>query len=120
VDGLGRGSTRRPRPPRSAASPGSRYYARRLQDWGAAGAHAATGAAAVGLPFGATLKRFRLGAGLTQETLAERARLSARAVSDLERGVARAPRPGTLALLARALTPGARASGTSAKTSVRR
>jgi non-specific serine/threonine protein kinase len=40
---------------------------------------------------------------LTQEALAARARLSARAVSDLERGVNRVPRPGTLALLARAL-----------------
>jgi predicted ATPase len=69
----------------------------------AGGAHAAAGAATGGPPFGAALKRFRLAAGLTQEALAERARLSARAVSDLERGVARAPRPGTLALLARAL-----------------
>jgi non-specific serine/threonine protein kinase len=43
---------------------------------------------------------------LTQETLAARARLSARAVSDLERGVNRVPRPGTLALLARALRLG--------------
>ena len=59
-----------------------------------------------GRSFGVALKRYRLGAGLTQEALAERARLSARAVSDLERGVARAPRPGTLALLARALRLG--------------
>ena len=72
----------------------------------AAGAPAATGDADAGPAFGVALKRFRLGAGLTQEGLAERARLSARAVSDLERGVARAPRPGTLALLARALRLG--------------
>ena len=35
--------------------------------------------------FGALLKRQRLAAGLTQEALAERAGLSAKAVSDLER-----------------------------------
>jgi predicted ATPase len=76
---------------------------------GAAGARA-------GRPFGAALKRYRLAAGLTQEALAERARLSARAVSDLERGVNRAPRPGTLALLAKALRlgPEARAALTAA------
>jgi transcriptional regulator with XRE-family HTH domain len=36
--------------------------------------------------FGALLKRHRLAAGITQEGLAERAGISARAVSDLERG----------------------------------
>ena len=72
----------------------------------AAGAPAAAGDADAGPAFGVALKRFRLGAGLTQEALAERARLSARAVSDLERGVARAPRPGTLTLLSRALRLG--------------
>jgi predicted ATPase/DNA-binding CsgD family transcriptional regulator len=54
-------------------------------------------------PFGAALKRHRLAAGLTHEALAERAGLSARAISDLERGVARAPRPASLRLLADAL-----------------
>jgi predicted ATPase/DNA-binding XRE family transcriptional regulator len=53
--------------------------------------------------FGAALKRFRLAAGLTHEALAERAVLSARTISDLERGVAQAPRRQTLALLARGL-----------------
>jgi predicted ATPase/transcriptional regulator with XRE-family HTH domain len=53
--------------------------------------------------FGTLLKRFRLAAGLTLETLAERAALSARAISDLERGVSRAPRSETLALLLHAL-----------------
>src|SRR5262245_13170147 len=53
--------------------------------------------------FGAVLKRFRLAAGLTHEALAEQARLSARAISDLERGVTRAPRRETLALLTSAL-----------------
>src|SRR5690349_791272 len=55
------------------------------------------------LPFGALLKRQRLARGLTQEALAERAGLSARAISDLERGVNLAPRKETLRLLADAL-----------------
>jgi len=54
-------------------------------------------------PFGELLKRYRLTAGLTQEALAERAGLSARAVSDLERDAARLPRLDSLALLADAL-----------------
>src|SRR5689334_15924946 len=61
--------------------------------------------------FGAVLKRFRLAAGLTHEALAERAGLGARTISDLERGVSRAPRVDTLALLVAALglTPEQRA-----------
>ncbi len=38
------------------------------------------------LPFGDLLRRLRLAAGLSQEALAERAGLSARGISDLERG----------------------------------
>ncbi|HET8629857.1 MAG TPA: AAA family ATPase [Thermomicrobiales bacterium] len=53
--------------------------------------------------FGALLRRHRLAAGLTQEALAERAGLSARAVSDLERDAARTPRLESVALLAAAL-----------------
>ena len=53
--------------------------------------------------FGALLRRQRLAAGLTQEALAERAGLSAKAVSDLERDPARTPRLGTVTLLADAL-----------------
>lgn len=62
--------------------------------------------------FGALLKRYRLAAGLTQEELAERARLSVRAISDLERGLHRAPQKETVALLADALavTPPERAA----------
>jgi predicted ATPase len=56
-----------------------------------------------GAAFGTLLRRCRLAAGLTHETLAERAALSARAISDLERGVTRAPRSDTLALLVNAL-----------------
>lgn len=54
-------------------------------------------------PFGALLRRYRMLAGLTQESLAERAGISARAVSDLERGVNRTPRAETLELIAAAL-----------------
>ena len=54
-------------------------------------------------PFGVLLRQYRAAAGLTQEALAERARLSARAVSDLERGINRTPRRETLTLLADAL-----------------
>src|SRR4051794_24110366 len=56
-----------------------------------------------GLTFGDLLRRHRRAAGLSQEALAERARLSARAISDLERGVKHAPRPTTVQLLAQAL-----------------
>ncbi len=53
--------------------------------------------------FGALLKRYRLAAGLTQEELAERAGLSVRAISDLERGLHRSPQKETINLLADAL-----------------
>jgi predicted ATPase/DNA-binding XRE family transcriptional regulator len=56
------------------------------------------------LPFGVLLRRLRLAAGLSQEELAERARLSVQAVSALERGVRRAPYRDTIELLADALT----------------
>ena len=53
--------------------------------------------------FGELLRRRRLAAGLTQETLAERAGISAKAVSDLERDPDRTPRLDTIGLLADAL-----------------
>src|SRR5438270_10574853 len=53
--------------------------------------------------FAALLKRYRVAAGLTQQELAERARLSVRGISNLERGVRRLPQPDTIALLAEAL-----------------
>ncbi len=53
--------------------------------------------------FGAMLKRYRMAAGLTQEALAERANLSTRAISDLERGLSRAPRYDTLDMLTSAM-----------------
>lgn len=53
--------------------------------------------------FGELLRRYRIAAGLTQEELAERAGLSARAIGALETGDRRAPRKDTVALLATAL-----------------
>ncbi len=53
--------------------------------------------------FAALLKRQRLAAGLTQEALAERAGLSAKAVGDLERDPERSPRLVTVTMLADAL-----------------
>src|SRR5262245_36252298 len=54
------------------------------------------------LDFGDVLRRYRRAAGLTQAALAERARLSVRAITDLERGVNRSPRQETLARLSAA------------------
>lgn len=54
--------------------------------------------------FGRLLKRFRVQAGLSQEALAERARMSAHAISSLERGARRAPYRDTVTLLVEALT----------------
>jgi transcriptional regulator with XRE-family HTH domain len=52
---------------------------------------------------GELLQRHRLAAGLSQEELAERAGLSERGISDLERGLRQAPYPATLRRLAEAL-----------------
>ena len=62
--------------------------------------------------FGALLKGYRVAAGLTQEELAERAGLSPRAISDLERGARQAPQATTLRLLSDglALATGERAA----------
>jgi transcriptional regulator with XRE-family HTH domain len=53
--------------------------------------------------FGARLRRLREAAGLTQEELAERAGLTARGISDLERGARNHPYPHTVRSLAAAL-----------------
>lgn len=53
--------------------------------------------------FGALLRRHRLAAGLSQEALAERARMSSDGISALERGHRRTPQRETLALLIGAL-----------------
>src|SRR3954463_995794 len=55
-------------------------------------------------PFGALLRHHRLAAGLTQATLAERARLAERTIQELERGAAR-PRRATIQRLLGALMP---------------
>ncbi len=53
--------------------------------------------------FGDLLRHHRLAASLTQEALAERAGLSARGISDLERGARELPRKETLRQLLQAL-----------------
>lgn len=53
--------------------------------------------------FGALLRRYRVAAGMSQETLAERAQMSVNGIGALERGYRRTPHRDTLALLARAL-----------------
>jgi tetratricopeptide (TPR) repeat protein len=53
--------------------------------------------------FGALLRQHRRAAGLTQEALAERAGVTAQAISALERGFRRRPHPSTVRLLAAAL-----------------
>jgi predicted ATPase/DNA-binding XRE family transcriptional regulator len=58
--------------------------------------------------FAELLRHLRRGAGLTQEELAAQARVGARSVSDLERGISTAPRRDTVALLAEALRLDAR------------
>ena len=55
------------------------------------------------LSFAGLLRQFRAGARLTQEELAEAAGVSARSVSDLERGINRTARKDTAMLLADAL-----------------
>src|SRR5918994_5868764 len=53
--------------------------------------------------FGGLLRRYRVAEGLTQEELAERAGVSTRGISDLERGAHGLPRKDTLQLLLDAL-----------------
>ena len=54
-------------------------------------------------PFGVRLRRLREAASLTQEELAKRAGLTARGISDLERGARNRPYPHTVRSLADAL-----------------
>ena len=54
-------------------------------------------------PFGALLRQQRRASGLSQKELAERAGLSRRGISDLERGERRTPYPATVRRLAEAL-----------------
>ena len=61
--------------------------------------------------FGGLLRKLRADAGLTQEELAEAARLSPRTVSDLERGINRTARKDTAVLLADALSLAGRVRG---------
>ena len=54
-------------------------------------------------PFGALLRELRIARGLSQEALAERARMSVDGIGALERGIRRAPQRQTLTLLASGL-----------------
>lgn len=54
-------------------------------------------------PFADLLRHHRAAANMTQEVLAERSGMSVEAISALERGVRRVPRPSTVELLVRAL-----------------
>jgi predicted ATPase/class 3 adenylate cyclase/transcriptional regulator with XRE-family HTH domain/Tfp pilus assembly protein PilF len=56
-----------------------------------------------GAQFGKVLRRYRLASGLTQDALADKAGLSLRGVSDLERGLRSAPHPESVRRLANAL-----------------
>ncbi len=53
--------------------------------------------------FGEVLRRFRAAAGVSQESLAARAGLSAHRISDLEQGARRNPYPDTVRRLSEAL-----------------
>jgi predicted ATPase/transcriptional regulator with XRE-family HTH domain len=61
--------------------------------------------------FGALLRCHRLAAGLSQEGLAARARMSTQGIGALERGDRRTPQRGTLTLLAEALGLGVKERG---------
>jgi predicted ATPase/transcriptional regulator with XRE-family HTH domain/Tfp pilus assembly protein PilF len=71
--------------------------------WGWRGGAAVVSGTHGSRSFAEVLRRYRVAAGLSQEALAERAGLSVRGVSDLERGLSRAPRLYTLARLGQAL-----------------
>jgi transcriptional regulator with XRE-family HTH domain len=73
-------------------------------------------------PVGPMLRRLRLGADLTLEQLSERSGISDRALSDIERGVARGPQRRTIDAIARALdlSAGERAAMTQAACAGRR
>jgi transcriptional regulator with XRE-family HTH domain len=79
-----------------------------------------TGKPGTGGAFGTLLRRHREAAGLTQEGLAERARLSVRGLSDLERGARRAPYAATVRRLAGALRLSAAARAELAAAGARR
>lgn len=69
--------------------------------------------------FGKLLCRFRIAAGLSQETLAERAGVSVKTVSALESGARRNPYRGTVAMLADALSLSKKARASLATAAVR-
>src|ERR1700678_4100495 len=60
-------------------------------------------AASSDVKFGEMLRELRVGAQLTQEELAARAKIAARTISDLERGAAKIPRGDTILRLVQGL-----------------
>src|SRR5438045_1291236 len=102
--GLGRARRRSPRQRRQAAAGAARQSTDTRPDLCAVspGHIWPTADPRIGLPAG-LLRRHRVAAGLSQEVLAERAGISTRGLSDLERGRSHAPRLDTLSRLAEAL-----------------
>ena len=95
---------------RAVSGPGPRgRRARAAAGWCEGARWAVAEQAAPG--FGGLLRQLRADAGLTQEELAEAARLSPRTVSDLERGISRTARKDTAVLLADALGLAGRVRG---------
>src|SRR5689334_15034872 len=92
----------RPRPPRSRLAQAFPRGERRAVVARGTGCH--TGAMDVGQQsFATLLRQLRERSGLTQERLAERAAISAKAISALERGERQHPYPHTVRALAAAL-----------------
>ncbi len=85
-------------PPLPFAHHGRRWYA-----YGAVEGGSRSKASGEDAPFGARLRDLRETAGLTQEELAERAGLTAKTISLLERGERKRPYPHTVRSLADAL-----------------
>src|SRR5947209_15876851 len=78
------------------------YHGATLRLTGGAGRRRASADTSM-MSFGALLRQHRLAAQLTQEELAERASVSTRSVSDIERGISHTPQKVTVRTLAEAL-----------------
>jgi predicted ATPase/transcriptional regulator with XRE-family HTH domain len=85
---------------RTACRPGAQEPAGEARNWQGTVENEGQGSV---VSFGTLLRRHRLGLGLSQEALAERARMSTDGISALERGYRRTPQRTTLSLLASAL-----------------
>src|SRR5947209_18221604 len=78
------------------------YHGATLRLTGGAGRRRASAETSM-MSFGTLLRHHRLTAQLTQEELAERASVSTRSVSDIERGISLTPQKATVQTLAKAL-----------------